>query len=145
MRPERECVEIPVHGVLEVDFVFKTSWRQNLKTVFRSWKTLCSNMIITNSNPSYLELLGLFTVHTNVSVTCKECGFKKLCVLTSLTPTEVPPSPPPPPPSWCCLKCVSPEGCVRAQGRWPKPTMTNWGNASKTCDFDFSCFYYWKQ
>ena len=29
-------------------------------------------------------------------------------------------------------KCVSPEGCVRAQGRWPEPTMTNWGNASKT-------------
>ena len=26
---------------------------------------------------------------------CKDCGFKKLCVLTSLTPTEVPPSPRP--------------------------------------------------
>ena len=25
------------------------------------------------------------------TVTCKECGFKKLCILTSLTPTEVPP------------------------------------------------------
>jgi len=58
---------------------------------------------------------------------------KKLCVPTSLTPTEVLPSPPSPPPSWCCLKCVSPEGCVRAQGRRPEPTMTNWGNASKTC------------
>ena len=67
------------------------------------------------------------------TATCKKCGFKKLCVLPSLTPTEVPPSPPSPPPSWCCLKCVSPEGCVRAQGRRPEPTMTNWGNASKTC------------
>ena len=65
--------------------------------------------------------------------TCKECGFKKLCVLTSLTPTEVPPPPPSPPPSWCCLKCVSPEGCVGARERRPEPTMTNWGNASKTC------------
>ena len=37
------------------------------------------------------------------TATCKECGFKKLCVLTSLTPTEVPPPPPSPPPSWCCL------------------------------------------
>jgi len=67
------------------------------------------------------------------TTTCKECGFKKLCVLTSLRPTKAPPSPPSPPPSWCCLKCVSPEGCVRAQGRRPEPTMTNWGNASKTC------------
>jgi len=67
------------------------------------------------------------------TATCKECGFKKLCVLTSLTPTEVLPSPPSPPPSWCCLKCVSPEGCVRAQGRRNEPTMTNFGNASKTC------------
>jgi len=33
------------------------------------------------------------------TATCKECGFKKLCVLTSLTPTEVPPSPPSPPTS----------------------------------------------
>jgi len=67
------------------------------------------------------------------TATWKECGFKKLCVLTSLTSTEVPPSPPSPPPSWCCLKCVSPEGCVRARGRRPKPMMTNWRNASKTC------------
>jgi len=67
------------------------------------------------------------------TVTWKECGFKKLCVLTSLTPTEVPPSPPSPPPSWCCLKCVSPKGCVRAQGWQPESTMTNWVNASKTC------------
>ena len=67
------------------------------------------------------------------TATCKECGFKKLCVLTSLTPTEVPPSPPPPPPSWCCLKCVSPEGCVGARKRRSEPTMTSWGNASKTC------------
>jgi len=44
------------------------------------------------------------------TATCQECGFKKLCVLTSLTPTEVLPSPPSPPPSWCCLKFVSPEG-----------------------------------
>jgi len=66
------------------------------------------------------------------TATCKECGFKKLCVLTSLTPTEVPPPPPSPPTSWCCLKCVSPEGCVRAQGRRPEPMMMNWGNASKT-------------
>ena len=65
--------------------------------------------------------------------TCKECGFKKLCVLTSLTPTEVPPSPPSPPPSWCCLKYVSPVGCVRARGQRPEPMMTNWGNASKAC------------
>ena len=50
-----------------------------------------------------------------------------------LTPTEVPPPPPSPLPSWCCLKCVLSEGCVRAQGRWPEPTMTNWGNANKTC------------
>jgi len=28
------------------------------------------------------------------TTTCKECGFRKLCVLTSLTPTEAPPSPP---------------------------------------------------
>ena len=67
------------------------------------------------------------------TTTCKECGFERLCVVTSLTPAEVPPPPPSPPPSWCCLKCVSPEGCVRAQGRRPEPTMTNWGNASKTC------------
>jgi len=67
------------------------------------------------------------------TATCKECGFKKLCVLTSLTPTEVPPLPPSPPPSWCCLKCVSSECCVRAQGRRPEPTMTNRGNVSKTC------------
>ena len=67
------------------------------------------------------------------TATCSECRFKRLCVLTSLTPTEVLPSPPSPPPSWCCLKCVSPEGCVRAQGRRFEPTMTNWGNASKTC------------
>jgi len=66
------------------------------------------------------------------TATCKECGFQKLCALTSLTPTEVLPSPPSPPPSWCCLKCVSPEVCVSAQGRRPEPTMTNWGNASKT-------------
>ena len=32
---------------------------------------LCSNMIITPSNPSYLELLGLFTVHTNVSANAR--------------------------------------------------------------------------
>jgi len=67
------------------------------------------------------------------TATCKECGFKKLCVLTSLIPTEVPPSPPSPPPSWCCFKCVSPEGYVRAQGRRPKPMIMNWGNVSKTC------------
>jgi len=29
-----------------------------LKVVFSSWKNLCNNMIITNSNPSYLELLA---------------------------------------------------------------------------------------
>jgi len=67
------------------------------------------------------------------TATCKECGFKKLCVITSLTLTEVPPSPPSPPPSWCCFKCVSPEGCIRARERRPEPTMTNSGNASKTC------------
>jgi len=66
--------------------------------------------------------------------TCKrECRCQKLCVLTSLTPSEVPPSPPSPPPSWCCLKCVLAEGCVRARGRRPEPTMMNCGNASKTC------------
>jgi len=43
------------------------------------------------------------------------------------------PSPPSPPPSWCCLKCSSLEGCVGAQGWRPEPTMTNWGNTSKTC------------
>jgi len=42
-----------------------------LKVVFNSWKTLCSNMIITTSNPSYLELLGLFTVHTHVSTNAR--------------------------------------------------------------------------
>jgi len=67
------------------------------------------------------------------TATCKECEFKEICVLTSFTPTEVPPSPPSPPPSWCCLKCPSLEGCVGAQGWWPEPTMTNWCNASKTC------------
>ena len=51
------------------------------------------------------------------TATCMECGFKKLCVLTSFTPTEVPPSPPFLPPSWCCLKCPSLEGRVGAQGR----------------------------
>jgi len=68
-----------------------------------------------------------------LTATCKEYGFEKLCVLMSLTPTEVLPSPPSPPPSWCCLKYFSPEGSVRAQGQRPEPTMTNWGNASKTC------------
>jgi len=67
------------------------------------------------------------------TATCKECGFKKLCVLTSLTPTEVLPSFLSPPISCCCLKCPSPEGCLCAQGRQHKPTMPNWGNASKTC------------
>ena len=67
------------------------------------------------------------------TATCKGCGFKKLCVLASLTPTEVPPPPSSPPPSWCCLKCASSEGCVGAKGRRPEPTTTNWGNASKTC------------
>jgi len=67
------------------------------------------------------------------TATCKKCGFKKLYVLMSLTHTEVPPSPPSPPPLWCCLKCVSPEGIVRARGQQPEPAMTNWGNASKTC------------
>jgi len=33
------------------------------------------------------------------TATCKECGFKQLCALTSFTPTEVPLSPPSPPPS----------------------------------------------
>jgi len=47
---------------------------------------------------NYYELQGY-----KPTATCKECGFKKLCVLTSLTPTEVPPSPPSPPPSWCYL------------------------------------------
>ena len=42
-----------------------------LKVVFSNWKNLCFNMIITNSNPSYLELLGLFTVHTNVSTNAR--------------------------------------------------------------------------
>jgi len=64
---------------------------------------------------------------------CKKCGFKELCILTLFTPTEVPPSFPSPPPSWCCFRCSSPEGCVGAQVRWPEPTMTKWGNASKTC------------
>jgi len=77
------------------------------------------------------KLLRIATVQADGNL--QGCGFKKLCVLTSLTPTEVPPSPPSLPPSWCCLKCVSPEGCVRAQGRRPEPTMTNCGNASKTC------------
>jgi len=67
------------------------------------------------------------------TATYKECGFKKLCVLTSLTPTQVPPSPPSPPPSWCCLKCPSPEGSVGAQRRRPEATITNRGNASETC------------
>jgi len=74
------------------------------------------------------------------TATCKECGFQKLCVLTSLTPTEVPPPPPSSPPSWCCLKCVSSEGCVRAQCvssegcvRAQRRRPENWGNASKTC------------
>jgi len=47
---------------------------------------------------NYYELQGY-----KPTATCTECGFKKLCVLTSLTPTEVPPSLPSPPPSWCCL------------------------------------------
>jgi len=42
-----------------------------LKVVFSSWKNLGSNMIISNSNPSYLELSGLFTVHTNVSTNAR--------------------------------------------------------------------------
>jgi len=44
------------------------------------------------------------------TATCKECGFKDLCVLKSFTPTKVPPSPPSPLPQWCCFKCPSPEG-----------------------------------
>ena len=67
------------------------------------------------------------------TATCKECEFKKLCVLPSLMPTEVPHSPPSPQPLWCCLKCPLPEGCVGVQRRRPEPTMTNWGNASKIC------------
>jgi len=43
---------------------------------------------------NYYELQGY-----KPTATCKECGFKKLCVLTSLAPTEVPPPPPSPPPS----------------------------------------------
>jgi len=43
---------------------------------------------------NYYELQGY-----KQTATCKECGFEKQCVLTSLTPTEVPPSPPSPPPS----------------------------------------------
>ena len=42
-----------------------------LKVVFSSWKPLCSNMIIITSNPSYLELFGLFAVHTNVSTNAR--------------------------------------------------------------------------
>ena len=53
------------------------------------------------------------------TATCKECGFKELCVLTSFMPTEVLPSPPSLPPSWCCLKCPSPEVCVLAVHRFP--------------------------
>jgi len=41
------------------------------KVLFSSWKNLCSNMIITTRNPSYPELLGLFTVHTNVSTNAR--------------------------------------------------------------------------
>jgi len=67
------------------------------------------------------------------TATCKKCGVKKLCVLTSLAATGVPPFPPSPPPSRCCLKYPLLEGCVGAQRRRPEPTMTNWGNASKTC------------
>ena len=59
------------------------------------------------------------------TATCKEYGFKKLRVLTSLTPTEVLPSPPSPPRSWCCLECPSLKGCVGAQRRRPELTMTN--------------------
>jgi len=67
------------------------------------------------------------------TATCKECGVKKLCVLTLVTPPEVMPFPPSPPPLRCCLKYPLPEGSVGAQRRRPEPTMTNWGNASKTC------------
>jgi len=65
-------------------------------------------------------------------IACKECRFKEPCVLTSFTPTEIPLSPHSPPLSLCCLKYPSPESCPNAQRRRPEPTMTNWGNASKT-------------
>jgi len=51
----------------ELNKRFQMKSQDYLKVVFSSWKNLCSNMIITTSNPSYLELLGLCTVHTNVS------------------------------------------------------------------------------
>ena len=54
------------------------------------------------------------------TVTCKACGFKKLCILTSFTPTDVPPSPPSPPPSWCWAPEISLarrlRGCKRTVG-----------------------------
>ena len=59
---------------------------------------------------NYSELQGY-----KPTATCKECGLRKLCVLTSLTPTEVLPSPPPPPPSWCCLKRL--RSCTRTAAR----------------------------
>jgi len=77
---------------------------------------------------NYYELQGL-----KPTATCKECGFKELCVLTSLTPPEVLTSPLPPPPSWYCLEHLSPEGYMGAQGWRPEPTMMNWGYASKNC------------
>jgi len=40
------------------------------------------------------------------TATCKECGFKKLCVLTSLKPTEVPPPPPSPASNMSCQKAA---------------------------------------
>ena len=71
------------------------------------------------------------------TATCKECGFKKLRVLTSLTHTEVLPSPPSPPPSLCCLQFVSPAGCVLtgvAQGSIKSPQLFNMNE---------DCFYYY--
>ena len=56
-----------LHSLKNLIYDFKPSLRLFASRI-QQFENLCSNMIITNSNPSYLELLGLFTVHTIESI-----------------------------------------------------------------------------
>jgi len=99
----------------------------------RTYIYICIRLCIHVYIYMYVHIYIYESQGYKATATCKECWFKELCVLTSFTPTEVPPSPLSPTPSWCCLKCLSPVGWVWAPGRRPEPTRTTWGNASKNC------------